>query len=335
MIPDEQLKKYYETARFVLPFDAGHRFFQFEHGEGRRYMPVVKKTIRTPEDLRKLALKYLPQAIYVSRGRWLNAKRVLPDRKKKTHANPFLGADVVMDLDFKDFSSQPACALARDLLLVMMRHVLGNELGIVVNHSGRGYHLWFFDAFPKYYQGKLAADGREREKQFRNWLCSKVSFLKKAERKFSMSVFVNPFQVFRVVGSINPKVGKIVQTIPALTSWPSKASSPASEIAQGAATMSASVMRKQRELNTAIHIPVSSQMISASHVQKSLGGEVSRTAQNCTAVALVRASAPSRSVSISVKSVLSPSMSLNLMSLREGYVSFSQSINTAYLKGGN
>jgi hypothetical protein len=214
------LKGFYEETVFQLPFDSHFRNFQFRFDD-KTILPL-RKTIRTPRDLQKAALKKLPIAIYCTRSLFSQAKN-LRARGNGLANNLFLAGDVVLDLDDRDFKSPEDCLnMARLMRGVLLQKFPSSPSWTV--HSGRGWHIWMFDAFLAF---DPLADPRQNETAFRIFL----SKLLKELRVFGLSMgkqaseeqvrtFLNTRQVFRVPGSINHNNGKVCRVVPSLSVRP-------------------------------------------------------------------------------------------------------------------
>jgi hypothetical protein len=211
------LKEFYEKAVFQLPYSPQFRQFSFRYSD--KEITPLRKTIRTPLDLKKYALQKLPIAIYCTRANFSQAKN-LGAKKTNYSKNLFLGGEVVLDLDFKDFKTPEDCLKMLSWAGVSLKlRFLNNPFWVVA--SGRGFHIWIFDAFiPKLF----FSDCRQKETEFRIFL-SKL-FKELAANGVTMGqnpskeqkrTFLNTRQIFRIPGSINQNNGKVCEIIyPAL-----------------------------------------------------------------------------------------------------------------------
>ena len=252
------LKDFYEKTIFRLPFDSQFRSFNFRYSD-MEILPL-RKIIRTPEDLRKYALEKLPIAIYVTRSKYLQAKN-LGSKKGGISKNLFIGGDLVLDLDFKDFNSKEDCGR----MVMFSRRFLGLKFPYSsswVVASGRGFHFWLFDLFENYFKNNVELEPRQKETQFLIKLSKLLKEMKglgftmgNNPSKEQIRTFTNTRQIFRVVGSINHNNGKTCSLINSLTARPSAGHSPI-----------------EGEFN--IELAKLSAVINASPKEKNLGGTV-------------------------------------------------------------
>lgn len=214
LLPDF-LRSFYSRAKFTFPHDCDKRFFVFEFGGNRRYMPTLRKTVRSSADLKRYALDRLPDAIYVSRMRRLNAKAT-GKKGNEPGAGGILGGDVVFDVDDKDLGGIEGSRLLAHWLCWFARMRYPDAWTWIVR-SGRGFHVWAFDVWRP---TALRLD--DREPQFAAFLRREAHFFKDRGVKFFMDPkkreagifapqFLNTRQVFRVVGSMNPNNREIVR----------------------------------------------------------------------------------------------------------------------------
>lgn len=210
-----------EKARFILPPDASRRFFIFEDGERRRMYPI-RRQVRAPEELAELDAEKKPSGIYVSRGRWVDAPN-MPGKKRRINSYPFLGADVVFDIE--PGQDDPLGMARRCFSAGKVRYpgaeVFGNATG-----SG-GYHIWFLGVFPGFrfsiagWRHGLALRTSDREAQFAAWLKGEDAFFRKGFKlEFCGNSFADTTHVFRVAGSSHSGTGEPVVRLPEFTLAP-------------------------------------------------------------------------------------------------------------------
>jgi hypothetical protein len=213
----ETLREYYESAPFVLPNEPQFRSFQFRFDD--KTVTPLRHTIKNAEDLRYWALRFAPIAIYCSRAKYLQAKN-LGAKGGELAKNIFLGGDLVVDLDFRDFASPAACEKSASVLYDYMRQRWPDCPAWFV-FSGRGFHLWAFDWF----KPDMSKSPGQRETAFLIRLSKTFKMLgaygyvdmSHAVTQEQRRVYLNPRQIFRVPGSINHHNGKPVSIVRALS----------------------------------------------------------------------------------------------------------------------
>ena len=216
----EILREFYQSAPFQLPFDCRFRSFQFRFDD--KTVTPLRRTIRNTGDLRYWAVRLAPIAIYCTRARYLQAKN-LGVKGGETAKNIFLGGDLVVDLDNRDFKTPGDCERSAMLLSDFMRQRWPDCPAWFV-FSGRGFHLWAFDWF----KPDMSKRPEQRETAFLIALSKTFKMLGAygyvdMSRKITQEqrrVYLNPRQVFRVPGSINHHNGKLVSKINSLSTRP-------------------------------------------------------------------------------------------------------------------
>ena len=181
--------------------------------KGERWL-VIRKKIRTSEQLLSYIAAFKPTDVYQTISYWLNPdklstkKTALPKyegnkekiKEAKIRAfmgNIFIGSDYIMDFDDKDYAKGTAESLDN----VKLAKLALNELGMkefMLMQTGRGYQLLVFD-FNKWAKNGLKAIlPRDREYVYLQRMKKLTEMLKSRKIKWDYGVSCDTRRICRV-----------------------------------------------------------------------------------------------------------------------------------------
>ena len=195
---------------YIFPPGSAQRFFVFEDGVRSRMYPI-RESVRTSRDLELLAARKKPSGIYCSRGRWVDAPN-MPGKKRRINIHPFLGGDVVFDIE----PGGDPLGMARRCFRAGKERYSGAAAFGNATGSG-GYHIWFLDIFPRFFPGPLALRTSDREAQFGAFLRGEDRHFRSLGLDFCGNSFADTTHIFRVTGSSHSGTGKPVVRLPEFT----------------------------------------------------------------------------------------------------------------------
>src|SRR3990167_5717745 len=139
MVSEQEIETFYTNNKPLLLPNSKFRHFRFATKHG---FMKVRKTIKTPEDLQKVCIKYKPIGVYCTNSYWLNPKTL----GKRSKYPVFLGSSFVVDFD--------EAHKAEDNIQKAIQFFQERGCNDIIRvKTGRGWHLHILDwELPKIYQ---------------------------------------------------------------------------------------------------------------------------------------------------------------------------------------
>ena len=182
-------------------------------GKGEKWL-VIRKKIRTPEQLASYIGPFKPTDVYQTISYWLNPdklstkKTTLPEyrgnketlKEAKIRAflgNMFIGSDYIMDFDDKDYAK----GMVDSLDNVKLAKLALNKLGMkefMLMRTGRGYQLLVFDFNGWAKNGLKATMPRDREYAYLQRMKKLTELLKSMGIKWDYGVSCDTRRICRV-----------------------------------------------------------------------------------------------------------------------------------------
>ena len=138
----EAIKEFYEKNDVILPDSSGFRQYRFIDcitlNNKKKRAHIVQETIKTPKDLKRHLLRYLPRNVFYSTSLWLCPRNVRAIGQGSFSDNVYLGSDLVFDFDSEDIDQ--AFSEAISLYSELKKKY---EPKYTSASGGKGYHLVF------------------------------------------------------------------------------------------------------------------------------------------------------------------------------------------------
>jgi len=148
---ESSIRKFYERNLPFLPDNCQHRYFKLVWKYPLQRAVHIRDSIKSPEHLQRLLIKYAPQHVYYSLTTWLDPTTV---RGRKSPAVP-LWSDLVFDIDADRL--QPAKEIAMRLISYLQS--MGYKKFRVLFTGNKGFHIYVddfkYDKYPEDYRERL------------------------------------------------------------------------------------------------------------------------------------------------------------------------------------
>lgn len=213
-----EYEEYYENANLVLPSLSRWRHFKFRLKNDKWI--ILKKRIRTVEDLRKKILEFKPLDVYHSVSLWLCPEKVRFNIYNKKMAgyniayNLFLGGDLVIDIDGKGRTFEEKIEYAKNeaFKIIDLLKEIGFKKFKTIFTGGKGFRIdvedFIFDN-TKYYNllPNIKMQMYMHEKK------NIIDYLKSKGADFCYDVSLDAKRVVRVIGTINSRTGYVCKEV--------------------------------------------------------------------------------------------------------------------------
>jgi len=196
-LTDEQIRNFYKDNLPYLMPDSKHRQYKIVLRGGK--MVVLNELIKTPEQLQKLCLDFLPVSVFQTISTWLDPREISGKRPTQTGRKGYkwlnskiLSCDFILDLDKEHCT--PVNLSAIEKLVKYDTKV----------RTGSGYHYWIFHPFPL-----LNSNPFFREDECRYLLTGYANAMKTLGIQFDYPVSIDPRRIVRTPNTLHQS-GKVI-----------------------------------------------------------------------------------------------------------------------------
>jgi len=200
------IREFYITNKPILLPNSRFRHYRLKTKKG---FIKISKTIRKPEDLQKLCIKYLPEAVYQTNSYWVGNKGQLGKRKGRHPI--FIGSSYVMDFDGEEESNENNIQKAIQFWKDKGCH------HIIRVKTGRGYHIHCLDWLESNSVIRQIADPIKREFAYLKLMRQLAKTMLKAGIKFDVPISCDTRRLIRCPGCAyvkNNEIQTIIKIVP-------------------------------------------------------------------------------------------------------------------------
>lgn len=194
MLTKQEIRNYYKTTQnlVLLP---NSQFRQYKFFDGKRWI-ILKKKIRTVEELREQLIKHAPIEAFWSVSLFLNPERIEFRKQSSITDKLFLSSTGFLDFDSRDGDLEQ---VKKDVSKAYMFLKGRDYKGLKLVFSGRGFHLYFK------LNGKTAFGNPEH--RMRYYKALKMKLLQNLEhldlKTLDYGTSIDIFRISRIIGSLH------------------------------------------------------------------------------------------------------------------------------------